>query len=181
MAPGALVGVLLQFAAAGLLGVVRRPLAGQPVEFLRVALGLALMIGAIELTRRSLRHLGTEWAMGAGKNEKSTLVTTGPYARIRHPFYLAFFLLTAGFGLAVSRPLALLAALPLSAVGMALRIVREERVLDELFGEEHIRYRSRVPALLPRLPSPGRERTSEGQEPPPQGDPVLEEDEHAVD
>jgi protein-S-isoprenylcysteine O-methyltransferase Ste14 len=78
------------------------------------------------------------------------LVMSGPYAIVRHPIY-CMYLLTYG-ALLLVRPTPMFAAAYLTWVGLLIvRIRLEERVLLQAFPE-YAEYRSRVGALLPRLP-----------------------------
>lgn len=71
------------------------------------------------------------------------LVSDGVFAVSRNPIYVAFFMPLAS--LAVLSPAAALAALALYIAGMNhFVIAREERVLEENFGDEYRAYKSRV-------------------------------------
>jgi protein-S-isoprenylcysteine O-methyltransferase Ste14 len=79
-----------------------------------------------------------------------TLVTTGPYRYVRHPFYLSFALAVVGGSLAMANWFILLAgALPLGFLVARTRI--EEAKLAERFGAEYEEYRRRVGRFVPRL------------------------------
>jgi protein-S-isoprenylcysteine O-methyltransferase Ste14 len=83
-----------------------------------------------------------------------TLATTGPYARIRHPQYVAFVLIMLGF--LVQWPTILTLVMFPVLVYMYLRLARrEEREVAIEFGEAYARYAARVPAFFPRLSSWG--------------------------
>lgn len=79
-----------------------------------------------------------------------TLLADGLYGRVRHPRYTGVILGLSAFAL-FTNYLAVYLLVPLSAVGLALLVRLEERELAERFGEEHARYRARVPMFLPRL------------------------------
>jgi protein-S-isoprenylcysteine O-methyltransferase Ste14 len=76
------------------------------------------------------------------------LLQTGPYARMRHPMYLAEMLLWLGLTIYFGS----LLVLGTASIGVILAarfvIPREERALESQFGEEYRRYRERVPALI---------------------------------
>jgi len=78
-----------------------------------------------------------------------TLATTGPYARIRHPQYVAFILIMLGF-LLQWPTLLTLAMFPI-LVWMYVRLARrEEREVRTEFGEAYARYAEATPAFIPR-------------------------------
>ncbi len=77
------------------------------------------------------------------------LATTGPYAFVRHPQYVAFVLIMIGFLLQWPTLLTLL-MFPI-LVTMYVRLAhREERETLAEFGEEYARYMASVPAFIPR-------------------------------
>ncbi len=78
------------------------------------------------------------------------LVTTGIRARVRHPVYLGhvceMLAWSLGSGLAVCWALTAFAI-----VTGTVMIRMEDKELETRFGEEYRRYRSTVPAVLPKL------------------------------
>lgn len=93
--------------------------------------------------------LGKEWSPQLQLREEHHLVTTGPYARIRHPLY------TAGVGWMAS--LALLTANWIFAVlavvataGLAARVPKEEQMMIEEFGEEYKAYMQKTGRFFPK-------------------------------
>jgi protein-S-isoprenylcysteine O-methyltransferase Ste14 len=88
-------------------------------------------------------QLGDNWRLGIGQDVDGHLVTTGVYARSRHPIYLFFNLYLAGTLLVEGRPLLLPFWL---AVGLVLHLeaLREECLLEARFGDAWCRYRGRV-------------------------------------
>jgi protein-S-isoprenylcysteine O-methyltransferase Ste14 len=94
-------------------------------------------------------ELGKQWSAQLQLREEHHLVTSGPYARIRHPMY------TAMLGWAVS--LALVTAnwvfvfmVALTAVMMVSRTPKEEQMMIEQFGDEYREYMRRTGRFLPR-------------------------------
>ncbi len=85
----------------------------------------------------------------SGRND-DRLVTTGIRARVRHPVYLGhlceMIAWSVGTGLVVCWALAAFAV----ATG-AVMIRMEDVELEKRFGEEYVKYRIRVGAVLPRV------------------------------
>lgn len=79
------------------------------------------------------------------------LAVTGPYARLRHPLYLGSFLMGIGLVAAAGRMILIPLYLGLFAwlYGRTIRV--EEQGLACRFGDQYRAYRTRVPALVPRL------------------------------
>jgi protein-S-isoprenylcysteine O-methyltransferase Ste14 len=77
------------------------------------------------------------------------LITNGPFAVVRHPMYLGFFLAVFG-GLLLYQTWTMV-LFALSSPVFVKRARREEEALIEVFGEEYRLYQQRVPAFFPRL------------------------------
>lgn len=118
------------------------------------ATGLVLVGCGLALHATARRALGRHWSRTVEIRERQTLVQEGPYARVRHPIYLAVLLLAGGTFLA-HPSLARGAVAWGLAVGLAIKMRMEERTLREAFGEEWVRYAARVPALVPRVGGAG--------------------------
>ena len=97
----------------------------------------------------AVRTLGKQWAIAARLVEGHKLITEGPYGWVRNPIYTGMLLLATG--LAVSRWIALPAAIALFGMGTVIRVRSEEKLLREAFGEEFEQYTRRVPAVLPGI------------------------------
>lgn len=111
--------------------------------------GVALSAIAFVLYGWSQAILGRAWSPHLQMREKHSLVTTGPYARIRHPMYLAMlgFLIGIAF---VTANWFFIALLVISIVVLALRIPKEEQMMIEEFGSEYRAYMQRTGGLLPK-------------------------------
>jgi protein-S-isoprenylcysteine O-methyltransferase Ste14 len=77
------------------------------------------------------------------------LITSGPFAIVRHPMYLGLILSALG-GLLIYQTWTMV-AFSLLAPFVLRRARREERVLAATFGEQWQSYCRHVPALFPRL------------------------------
>lgn len=92
------------------------------------------------------------WKLLYAAQRHGTLVTTGPYAYVRHPQYVGFVLVMFGF-LLQWPTLLTLAMFPILVV-MYVRLARsEEREVIAQFGDDYRRYMNEVPGFIPRLSS----------------------------
>ncbi len=106
--------------------------------------------------------LSAAWPVLYRAQQEHRLATTGPYARVRHPQYVAFALIL--FGFLMQWPTLLTVAMFPVLMLMYVRLARqEERDARREFGEAYRRYAQAVPAFFPRLfgslqgsPSQGR-------------------------
>ncbi len=95
-------------------------------------------------------HLGKEWSAKLQIREGHVLITSGPYARIRHPMYTALFTFFLSLGV-VSANIPLILLLLLAIISLALRIPKEEKMLTDEFGEEYRKYIKHTGRLFPKL------------------------------
>ena len=94
--------------------------------------------------------LGKNWSDQPRITATQTLVTDGPYRRIRHPIYTSFILIL-GSSLCISANLFIgLLWIIVTAVDIEARIRFEEEKMIARFGEEYRRYKERSGSLLPR-------------------------------
>lgn len=78
------------------------------------------------------------------------LITTGPFALVRHPFYVAYSLAWLAAPVATHGPfIALLSVLAIAMYVVAAR--REEKLLEERFGEAYRTYKLGTGMLVPPL------------------------------
>jgi protein-S-isoprenylcysteine O-methyltransferase Ste14 len=120
-----------------------------PRDLLLTVAVVSLLAWSITLALAALRALGEQWALEARVLERHVLVTTGPYARVRHPIYTAMGGMLIATGLVLcpwwSLPVAILAY----GSGTLVRTRAEETLLVQAFGTQYEAYRARVPAVVP--------------------------------
>ena len=76
--------------------------------------------------------------------DANTLITTGAYAWLRHPIYLAFLAMLVATGLLISAGMKLIVPVILYIAGTELRIATEESELAQKFPQDYAQYRSRT-------------------------------------
>jgi protein-S-isoprenylcysteine O-methyltransferase Ste14 len=81
---------------------------------------------------------------------KGKLVTTGIYAHVRHPQYLGFLLLTLGMNI-LWVTISTLLLWPILAIMYYRLAKKEDKELEEKFGEEYRKYERTIPMLIPRI------------------------------
>lgn len=143
------VGLVLIIAAVHLIGGARVGRAGSVVQgnLWVGGLGVALCLAGIGFAVWARMHLGRNWGMPMSVKEDAELVTSGPYAWVRHPIYTGVLVAAAGSAL-VAGPAYLIIVLPL-ALYFVYSAKTEERVMLERFAERYRAYMARTKRLIP--------------------------------
>lgn len=146
-----IVGLLMGGAAPilALLGVL------EPVPVLDGTLGntvgLILAIAGIGLTFAAQLAMGDSWRVGVDPEERTDLVTDGPFALVRNPIYSAMLPTVFGFVLMVPSVLAVTAIAALF-VGLELQVrLVEEPYLLVAHGDAYADYAAHVGRFVPGL------------------------------
>ena len=92
--------------------------------------------------------LSSAWQVLYRAQKNHAVATTGPYAHVRHPQYLAFILIMFGFLLQWPTLITLL-MFPVLVVVYARLAKAEERDSIDEFGSAYEAYRRNVPAFIP--------------------------------
>jgi len=109
-----------------------------------------LHIGSYILLALGFFLLSNAWNVLYHAQRRHTLATAGPYARIRHPQYVAFVLILLGFLLQWPTLLTLV-MFPVLLVMYTRLAAMEEREMHAQFGAAYEEYAKRVPRFLPRM------------------------------
>jgi protein-S-isoprenylcysteine O-methyltransferase Ste14 len=105
---------------------------------------------AFVLTVRCHVQMGRNWRMAVSEKQKTSLVTEGLYARVRHPIYaLQVMLMVCTAIVLPAVPMLVVAAV--HAVLVVLKAANEERFLLATHGASYADYRKRTGRFLPRL------------------------------
>jgi len=94
--------------------------------------------------------LSNAWNVLYHAQRRHTLATAGPYARIRHPQYVAFILILLGFLLQWPTLLTLV-MFPVLLVMYARLATTEESEMATQFGDDYQEYAKRTPRFIPRM------------------------------
>jgi len=112
--------------------------------------GAALTAAGLLFTVWARVHLGTNWSGTVTLKRGHELITSGPYAFVRHPIYTGLLLAFLGSALARDEWRGVL-ALALVALALWRKLRNEERWMREQFGDAYSAYSKRVAALVPRV------------------------------
>jgi protein-S-isoprenylcysteine O-methyltransferase Ste14 len=151
--PARLAAVAVGWVAA--MAALWRPLPVRPSSSLRAVLlvaGSTLLTVGLGLGLAGRLALGRSYrvstTLGVALAPDARLVTTGPFALVRHPMYAGLALAAVGASLVYRTwtTLAFVAQVPV----LVARARREDRLLEHTFGEGWRTYARRVPGWLPR-------------------------------
>ncbi len=152
-----IIGIAIQVLSYSVAWSVRRPpftsliATSKPGEITTALFTMALAIGSVWFFSAAVRALGKQWSLAARVLEGHKLITKGPYGVVRNPIYTGMFGMLLATGLAISHWIGLLIAIIVYAIGTAIRVNSEEKLLRETFGAEFETYARRVPAVVPFL------------------------------
>ena len=153
--PSRLVRLVVMLVAIGLLVLLDIPLGLLDDRFLPTGEGTfwaGFVIAAVGLgfSVWGRRHLGGYWSQAVTLKEDHRLITSGPYAFVRHPIYSGLLLGLLGSAIAIGEIRGLAAvALVFSVLWQKLRL--EERWMRERFGTSYENYAAKVAALVPYI------------------------------
>ncbi len=113
-------------------------------------LGFVIGLSSIALIIWVELELGRQFSPQLQLRSEHQLITSGPYSRVRHPMYTAFY----GFGLSLALMSAnwfFVAFFILSLVGLCLRVPKEEKMMLDQFGDEYRAYMERTGRFVPKM------------------------------
>ena len=116
-----------------------------------LAIGGTLYLAGLAGTLWSQLAMGTSWRIGVDEQERTALVTRGPYGVVRNPIFTFMVLALAGLAVLVPNALSLAALATLvAAVEIQVKAV-EEPYLERAHGDDYRRYRAGTWRFVPGL------------------------------
>ncbi|HTU51330.1 MAG TPA: isoprenylcysteine carboxylmethyltransferase family protein, partial [Acidobacteriaceae bacterium] len=94
--------------------------------------------------------LGGNWSSDVTVKMGHTLMTSGPYAYVRHPIYSGLLLTVLGTAIVFGEARCFLAFV-LMLTGFWIKFHAEENFMEEEFGQQYSNYKQRVKALIPHV------------------------------
>lgn len=111
--------------------------------------GAALVLLGGGLRWVAIRTLGANFTGIIMVQENQSIIQSGPYTLIRHPSYAGILLIVLGFGLMSSNWGGCIAITVGMLTGILYRIVVEEKVLRQEFGQQYEVYMRRTKRMIP--------------------------------
>lgn len=120
-------------------------------QTLLIGAGLLLVVLGVVFNIWGRLLLGSNWANQIKIYEGHTLVTSGPFAVVRHPLYASLTWIFVGAALIYTNLLALVLTLLVFVPMMYVRGKKEDTLLGECFGMEYQEYHRSTGMLFPRV------------------------------
>ncbi|MDF5722652.1 MAG: isoprenylcysteine carboxylmethyltransferase family protein [Rhizonema sp. PD37] len=113
-------------------------------HLIAIALGVVVLVSAALIAISSFRAMRRAQTAVNPSRPTTAIVSDGAFSFSRNPIYLSLTLLDVGIALLFNALWALLILLPLVVVVQNGVIKREERYLEQKFGDEYLRYKASV-------------------------------------
>jgi protein-S-isoprenylcysteine O-methyltransferase Ste14 len=112
--------------------------------------GAALTVGGLLFAVWARQHLGRNWSNAVTIKQNHELITTGPYALVRHPIYTGILSGFLGTAVALAQVRGVIGFVLIFLV-LWTKLRMEEEWMRSQFGETYATYAHRTSALVPYL------------------------------
>ena len=120
-------------------------------EYLVYGIGLFIVLFGFIVRWASILQLKKAFTVDVAIGDKQKLKTDGMYKVIRHPSYLGLFLIMIGFSISMNSLISIALVILPMFLAIHYRIVVEEKVLSDGFGEAYKNYITKTKRLIPWL------------------------------
>jgi protein-S-isoprenylcysteine O-methyltransferase Ste14 len=121
-----------------------------PAGLLPFWLGAAVTIAGLLFAVWAREHLGSNWSRSVTIKQGHELITTGPYAVVRHPIYTGILIGFLGMAIAISQVRGFIVFV-LIFLALWIKLRMEEQWMRSQFGEAYAAYVRQTAALVPYL------------------------------
>jgi protein-S-isoprenylcysteine O-methyltransferase Ste14 len=121
-----------------------------PVGLWPFWLGAAVTIAGLLFAIWAREHLGRNWSRSVTIKHDHELITTGPYAMVRHPIYTGILTGFLGMAIAISQIRGFIVFVLIFLV-FWIKLRMEEQWMHSQFGEVYSSYAHQTAALVPYL------------------------------
>jgi protein-S-isoprenylcysteine O-methyltransferase Ste14 len=113
-------------------------------------IGAAVTVVGLLFAIWARHHLGSNWSQAVTVKQGHELITTGPYALVRHPIYTGILTGFLGTAIALSQVRGVIGFVLIFLVLWA-KLRKEEEWMRSQFGETYATYADQTAALVPYL------------------------------
>lgn len=114
-----------------------------------VLAGLAMLLIGFGLCSYVHHYMASDWRTGVDDRAETNLITSGPFARLRHPMFVGVVISQLGFFLALPSVFSLI-CLVAGVVAVIAQARFEEKELARRFGAAYLAYLALTPGWIPR-------------------------------
>jgi len=118
-------------------------------QHIAYVIGLFIILIGFIIRWASILQLKKAFTVDVAIGTEHKLKTDGMYKVIRHPSYLGLLLIMVGFSICMNSLISAIIVIVLMFLVILYRIVVEEKVLIEGFGDTYKTYQSRTKRLIP--------------------------------
>lgn len=113
------------------------------------SIGVMLLATAFYIDYLRAKVFNSKYLIGLPEiQNRSKLIISGIYSKIRHPRYLSYMIVSLGLAF-LTQLLSLFIIFPIFIILMYILTLFEEEELIKRFGQEYIRYMKRTPRFFP--------------------------------
>ena len=113
-------------------------------------IGVAVTVAGLLFAIWARQHLASNWSSAVTIKQDHELITTGPYALVRHPIYTGILAGFLGTAIALSQVRGFI-GLVIMFVAFWAKFRKEEEWMRSQFGETYATYARQTAALVPYL------------------------------
>jgi protein-S-isoprenylcysteine O-methyltransferase Ste14 len=113
-------------------------------------LGIIITVAGLYMFWRAHADLGRNWSSSLDIHQAHKLITRGVYQHVRHPMYIASWLMYLGQALFLSNWIAGLGGIIGFALLYFLRVPKEEQMMLNEFGEQYQQYMTKTGRVIPK-------------------------------
>jgi protein-S-isoprenylcysteine O-methyltransferase Ste14 len=121
-----------------------------PAGLLPFWLGAAIAVAGLLFAVWARQHLGANWSRSVTIKQDHELITSGPYALVRHPIYTGTLAGFVGMAIAISQVRGVIACILIFLILWA-KLRMEEQWMRSQFGQTYAAYAHKTAALVPYL------------------------------
>jgi protein-S-isoprenylcysteine O-methyltransferase Ste14 len=128
-------------------------------EFIRW-IGVLLVLSSVPLLWWIHKTLDRQYSACLQIKDSHSLITEGPYSRVRHPMYTVLNMFSFGVALVTANFLTILFAF-LVIIPFPFVAKKEEQMMIETFGDQYTEYMHKTGRFFPRIQMPANTTDSE--------------------
>jgi protein-S-isoprenylcysteine O-methyltransferase Ste14 len=121
-----------------------------PSGLLSFWIGAAVTVVGLLFAIWARQHLGSNWSQAVTVKQDHELITSGPYALVRHPIYTGILTGFLGTAIALSQMRGVIGFVLIFLV-LWSKLRKEEEWMRSQFGEAYATYAHKTAALVPYL------------------------------